>query len=820
MTHFLADTSRPLTTLTTSLTTLAAAVLAWPAAAQTTVATESSTLDAVVVTGTRARDRSVLSSPAPIDVLSGEEVRRAAGPDGNLGAALQTLLPSFNFPRQSNSGAADHVRAAQLRGLSPDQVLVLVNGKRRHTSAVVNLESKTGKGTNPVDFAAIPLNAVKRIEVLRDGAGAQYGSDAIAGVINIILDDGAAGGEIVLDGGAHRTRFAPTGQRITDGQTAELQAKAGWALGEARLRVGLEAGTRKATNRAGLDQIPFFEDQTPANLALQGQRNYAAGDPETDKLGLWFNANAPLAGWDGYAFGTWTRRDTVGDAFFRYPDSSANISSIYPGGYRPETTGRSDDLGLTIGARGTLVQDWLLDASLGLGRNEFEFGVQRSLNASLGPASPTRFHLGDYRSGQVVANIDASRPLAVGLAKPATLSIGADLRRESFRTQPGDPASYAVGPFIAPAGAQAGPGLTPADAADVSRSVAGLYGELSADLTRNLYAQAALRHDRYGDAGSASTGKLAARLEIAPKTALRGAVSSSFRAPTLAQQHFSFTVTDYGDGGSLSQVRTLPAAGEVARALGAEALRPERSRSLSLGLTAQPLTGLSLSLDTYRVDVDKRITLSESFSSPELTQFLASRFGLAGVDGINFFTNAADTRTRGADLVAQWRGRAVGGELSLSAALSVSHTTLHRTQALPAQLASLGVGGSLVGTEERNTITDAAPRQRHVLTANWSGPQIGATVRATRHGKTTRVLDFGDGFTPTQTYAAVWQLDLEVEWRPTRQLSVALGGVNATDKYPSRSIDDISYFGNLPYDVLSPVGFNGAYWYARVRYSF
>ncbi|HET7862921.1 MAG TPA: TonB-dependent receptor, partial [Burkholderiaceae bacterium] len=527
---------------------LALAVAASPAVAQTSA---EAALDAVVVTGTRTRDRTVLTSTTPIDVLPGDEVRRAAGPDGSLAAALQTLLPSFNFPRQSNSGAADHVRAAQLRGLSPDQVLVLVNGRRRHTSAVVNLESKTGKGTNPVDFSAIPLNAIKRIEVLRDGAGAQYGSDAIAGVINVILDDAPEGGELAVTAGAHRTNFEPTGQRITDGQSTELQAKAGWKVGEGSVRAGAEWGHRNATNRAGLDQIPFFVNQTPANLALQGQRNYAAGDPDTDRLNLWFNGGLPLAGHDGYAFGTWSRRDTVGAAFFRYPDSSANVPALYPNGYRPETTGRSDDLALNAGLRGTLAEVWDFDAGVGLGRNAFDFGVRNSLNASLGEASPTRFDLGTYRFEQLSATLDLTRPLAVGLAKPATLALGADLRRESFRTTPGDAASFAVGPVVAPAGAQAGPGLTPQDAADVARRVAGLYADLAADLTPDLFADAAARHDHYGDAGGATTGKLSARLAVAPQVALRGAVSSSFRAPSLAQSNFSFTVTDYGDGGAL-----------------------------------------------------------------------------------------------------------------------------------------------------------------------------------------------------------------------------------------------------------------------------
>lgn len=794
--------------------------LAAAAAGVTPVAQAADTTDSVVVTGTRSRDRTVLSSASPIDVLYADDLRRAAGPEGNLAAALQTLLPSFNFPRQSNSGAADHVRAAQLRGMSPDQVLVLVNGKRRHVSAVVNVESKTGKGTNPVDFNALPLNAVKRVEVLRDGAGAQYGSDAIAGVINIILDDAREGGEAVATAGGYSTRFAPTDERLTDGAGGELQLKQGWRLGDGFVRAGAELSRRQATNRAGADEVPFFEEQTPDNLALQGRRNYAAGDPQADKLGLWLNGALPLAGGqEAYAFGTWTRRDSVGAAYFRYPDSTANPDRFYPDGYRPETTGRSDDLALTAGVRGPLA-GWEADASLAYGRNDFDFGVRRSLNASLGAASPTRFDLGGYRFDQWVANLDLSRPLNLGLAQPATLAVGAEWRREGFRSSAGDAASTAIGPVIAPPGAQAGPGLSPADTADTSRRIVGVYADLSADVSKQLFAEAAARYDHYSDAGGAGTGKLSARYAFTPALALRGAASTSFRAPSLAQEAFSFTTSNYGDGGVLSQVRTLPVGSAAAQALGARDLKPERSRNFSLGLTAQPAAGVSVTLDVYRIDVKDRITLSERFSSAALSSLLASQYGLPNVDGVNFFTNAVDTRTQGADLVGQWQGKAAGGDLQLSAAISASRTRIQRTEGLPAQLTALGASGGLVGLEEANTLTSSSPRQRHVFTAQWTGGAYGGLLRATRHGKTTRVFDFGDGFTPTQTYGATWQLDAEVEWRPTKAWALALGGVNITNRYPDRSIADIAYFGNLPYDVLSPVGFNGAYWYARARYSF
>ncbi len=803
---------------------LAAALALLPLSpAALAAASDTAQLDTVLLTGSRAKDRSLLNTPVPVDVLSQEELRRAVSGDGNLAGALQALLPSFNFPRQSNSGGADHVRAAQLRGLSPDQVLVLVNGKRRHSSAIVNLESKVGKGTNPVDFNAIPISAVRRIEVLRDGAGALYGSDAIAGVINIILDDSPQGGELQAGLGTHHTRFAPTDQRLTDGQSRELSASWGRALGAGGfLRLGAEAAHRQPTNRAGADQLPPWEDATPDNLATQGRRNYAPGEPQSESLGLWFNSGLGLdSGAQAYAFGTLQQRRSAGAAYFRYPDSAANLKSVYPRGFRPQTTGSNQDLQLVAGLRGDLGSDWAYDASLNLGRNVFEYGLRGSLNTSLGPASPTRFHLGDFASRQLGLNLDLNRSLSLpGLDKPATLAVGAELRQERFRTEAGDPASYAVGPFDGPAGAQAGPGLQPGDAVSLRRQVSGLYADLSADLTPALFADLALRWDRYGDFGSATTAKLAARYSLTQDLALRGALSSNFRAPSLAQTGFSFTVTDRGEGGALSQVRTLPVNGAIARALGLPALQAEKARNASLGLTWRPAQRLSVSADAYAIRVRDRITLSERLSSPALSALIAQDFATPGVDAINFFTNAADTRTRGLDLVGQWSQLAWGGELRWSWASSFSKTTLTGVRNTPASLAALGISQPLVGTEERNTLTDASPRQRHVLGLAWSGSAWSTQARLTRHGKATRVFDFGDGFTPSQTYAARWQLDLEAEWRLSPALSLALGGVNVGDRYPSRSEPDISYFGNFPYDVLSPIGFNGAYYYAKARYKF
>ncbi|MCW0411021.1 TonB-dependent receptor [Xanthomonas sacchari] len=799
-----------------------ALALAAPAFAQDAPPATTTNLDTVIVTGTRASGRTVLESTAPVDVLSAEDIRKAGVVNGELGSALQALLPSFNFPRQSNSGGADHVRAAQLRGLSPDQVLVLVNGKRRHTSALVNTDSKIGKGTTPVDFNAIPISAIKRIEVLRDGAGAQYGSDAVAGVINVILDDDPDSGALEASYGANHTDVKPIHRTLTDGQTGYASGKVGTRLGEdgGFFKVGLELKNHEATNRAGFDQIPPFEEQTPANLALAGKRNYELGDGASKDLNAWLNGKLPFGqGSEVYAFGTYNQRDTQGANYFRYPDGAANWTQVYPQGYRPVSLGENRDLQAVLGARGQW-GEWAYDASLDYGRNDFTYRLKHSLNASLGPGSPTRFKTGDYAFAQGVANLDLSRSFDVAGATH-TVGTGVELRREHYRTRPGDPASYAAGPYTdRPTGAQAGGGLTPQDAADLSRNVASVYASVSSQFGDKLSTDLAARYEHYQDFGGELTGKLAARYEFVPAFALRGAISNNFRAPSLSQIGYEASSTGYNANGQLLQGRLLSVDNPIAQALGARTLQPEKSRNYSLGFTSRVGSHFDLSLDLFQIDIDKRIALSESIDGDALTDFVAQRFGIAGLQSASFFVNAADTRTRGAELVSNWRQALGQGQLQLTGTWSYAKTELENVVATPAQLLALNPDYVLFGVEERNTLTEATPRTRAQLAANWSDARWSLQTRVTRYGSATRVFDFGGGFAPEQTYSAKWQLDAEVEYHLTPQWSVAVGGQNLTDAYADRSKPDIAYFGNLPYDVLSPIGSNGAYYYGRVRYTF
>lgn len=792
------------------LTGMAAAQDAAPAA----TATDSD--EEILVTGTRARSRTAVTTPVPVDVVSKAELDQAGAIGGDFGQALQNIVPSFNMQRQSNSGTADLIRPAQLRGMSPDQVLVLVNGKRRHTTSVTTTEAKTGRGTAPVDFNSIPSNAIKRIEVLRDGAGAQYGSDAIAGVVNVILDDAPDGIELDASYGFHDTSFEPTHQDITDGETWIIQGSAGIPLGVegAFLRAGFEYKDRNQTNRAGFDQVPFFEDS--ANIPLVGgQRNFRPGDGATENLNVWFNGAIPVdEAIEFYAFGTYNDRNAEGTGFFRYPVGSQNILSVYPNGYRPITTGDNRDIALTAGLRSdTGAWDW--DVSANYGRNDFDGGVKHTINPSLGPTSPTEFFTGSFQNELFTLNADASREFDIGLASPATLAFGAEYRREAFESHAGDPLSYAAGPFAdsLAIGAQAGSGLRPEEERSLDRDVFSVYAEFSADLAENLFLDIAGRYENSSDYDDTLAGKAALRWEFLPNLALRASVSNSYRAPSLVQIGFVTSSTSFGAGGQLTSVGTLSVDDPLARALGAQDLDAEKALSYSAGFTATLPGSFTFSVDAYQIDVDDRITLSERIDASSAPLAVQPIFAARNITAANFFTNAIDTQTQGVDVVITHAfDEVLGGQLNLSAAFSYADTDITGVRNIGPVV--------VIGVEESNTIEGAAPKERFILTADWSDDVLSGLVRLTYQGETTRIFNFGGGFEPEQTYGGEWQVDIEGSWQVTENINVYAGASNLFDQYPDLSSADINYFGNLPYDVLSPIGMNGRYLYMGVRTHF
>jgi len=808
-----------------------------PAAAQTATFANIDAPADVTVIAARGAPRSVAESAVPVDVIGGDTIRQAS-PAGDLGQALEQLVSSVNFPRQSNSGVGDAVRAAQLRGLSPDQLLVLVNGKRYHTTSTLALDSKIGRGTAPVDLATLPTGAIARVDVLRDGAGAQYGSDAIAGVIDLGLDRRASGAIADLSYGSNLTAPGAIGRRLRDGATVQAALELGTGLGDGFLTVGGDWSHQQGTDRAGYDRGGYYLSNgsatDPRNTRLLGRRLFKLGDPAASGFHLWYNAETSVApGLTLYGFGIAQVRRALGSNFFRWPvivdgDGDDYLPVAQPGGtagFRPVSVIHDRDGSGTLGLRGA-VGGWRVDGSVTYGANAIDDDLRESVNYSLGAASPTRFHLTSLRSDQLVGDLDLTRDYEVGLAVPLTVSGGIELRQERWRAGPGDPASYAVGPLADPAmlglqpGAQAGPGLTPEDARRVARSVAAGYVETSTETLPGITVDLAARAERYSDAGAALAGKAAWRAALGHGVALRGSVSNSFRAPALAQRGLSSTTLGFGAGGQLRRIATLAVDSPAARALGAAPLRAERSLNLSGGIVAAPAAGLRLTLDLFQIQVRRRLTLSERFDLTALDEAARAALGLERYDAINFFTNAVDLRTRGIEATGEQRLALGAARLTLSAGYSYAASAIRRVAAPPPQLAAHGISGALVGLEEANTLDGAAPRDKLILGAELGREPWSAMLRATRFGAVTHQFDFGAGDTPSQRFAARWSLDAEWSFSLSPRLRLAVGGINLADAYPAPSGDAINGAGNLAYDPLSPIGVNGRYLYARGRIAF
>ena len=770
-----------------------------------TAQTEQSqaSLEEIVVIGSRGAPRSVDDSPVPVDVFQASDFEQSGSFNGELSQLLHNLLPSFNFPRQSNSDTADLVRPAQLRGLSPDHTLVLVNGKRRHTTAILNTSGKIGRGAAPVDLNTIPVSAIERIEVLRDGAAAQYGSDAIAGVINIVLKSASEGGTVGVTLGQHRTDFEPTDSDISDGETLLLSVNGGFEIADGFINLSAQFRSRDETNRAGFDQVPFWEADA-GNPDVVGKRNYRVGDPEESGYSLLANAGKTLSSGNSlYGFASRSEREATGSNFYRYPnDSQGNVAAVYPNGYSPENVGTATDTSVVVGLKGG--DDWQWDLSVNYGASEFELDVKNSINASLGATSPRQFHIGDFEYQQMLVNADVVKTFDNnGIA--TVLALGAEYRDERFETKSGSAASYAIGPEMAAAGSQGIQGLRPEDATAEDRDAFSLYADAEFTVSEQLLVGLALRFEDYSDFGDTFNSKLTLRYTLTDELTLRGAASTGFRAPSLVQNAHQATSTDFGEGGALATFALIPASAPLAQALGAKELDAEESVNFSLGLAGRWDNGLSATVDFYRVDIDDRITLSEGvFADANGTPIndLPEASAHPGVQGAQFFTNAVDTETQGVDIVLQYDWNA----FVFGLAYNYNET----------EISNNGVSN----IEEINSLETAAPDSKLIATVNWKRNNWSTMVRATQYGETERVFDFGGGFEPTQQYGEELSIDLDVSYRFDTGLSVAFGANNLLDEYPDESIDDIAYFGNFPYDIVSPLGLNGRYVYLRGGYAF
>ncbi|NWD73892.1 TonB-dependent receptor [Pseudomonas gingeri] len=779
------------------LTAASAFTFSTTAAAETETA-ETPKLDTVIVTGTRSQERTASQSLSPIDVISGDSLR-SSGSD-ELGTVLARLIPSINFPRPSLVDGAELVRPAQLRGLSPDQVLVLVNGKRRHTSAFVNLGGAVGRGSAPADLNAIPLSAIDHIEVLRDGASARYGSDAIAGVINIILKKDDHGGSITSKFGEYKKG---------DGIQRQLSGNTGFALGDnGFFNVSGEGADNDYTNRAGTDLRPASVGST-----TYGQQVFRQGEPATDEGKFQFNSAYSFNdAVELYGFGGYSKRRGETAGFYRASNASNNIPAIFPNGYLPLIRGDLQDTSLVVGLRGLLADDWHYDLSANYGQNQYQLNTE-TINTSLGLNSPRKFDNGALSNDQRQLSLDLSREFSLGwLPYPVSVAFGGEYLRQGYQVSAGQPESYYQ------TGSSGLGGFRETDAGSYSRHNFAEYLDLETNFTEKLSASAAVRHEDYSDFGSNVSGSLSARYDFTPQVALRGSISNGFRAPSLAQQNFAFTSSQLV-GSTIQDTGVFKADSQVARLLGAEPLKAEKSHNYSLGLVLEPTDNLTITADVYRIDISNRISLSSNLTlnAAALNYLQANGVSNISSNSVRYFTNATSTSTDGIDLVANYRYQLDNGvRWNSTVGYNYNRTQVTDVKDNPAILNQLGANLVRVDRRERlGLLGDSTPRQKLALGNDLSYGNWVLHSNLTRYGSFT---SYQADPANDQTFKAAWLLDLAADYK-LKQWVFTLGGDNVTDKYPEKINAFGNVGGNLAYSTFSPYGYSGAFYYGKVTYN-
>ncbi len=786
---------------------------------------EPSQADAIVVTGVRGKGRTVIESPTPIDVIGGEDISRLAG-GMQLRDVLTQLVPSFQSTTVGSSSFNSLTRPAGLRGLSGVHVLVLVNGKRRHNSSIIDYNSgATSAGGNPVDLDMIPASAIERIEVLRDGASAQYGSDAIAGVINVILKSDAGGGSANIEGGQ---RYGRDGSG-SDGETLRAGIAHGFAIaGDGALNLAVEGKISEATVRnadiTGSLYFPVGGAPDPRE-ATANRRTYLGGLPEVKEVKLAQNLVIPSGGAEFYSDGTFGYREAKVGQAGRRPNSNQIVLEIFPDGFTPFYTLEETDFQFTGGVRGALA-GWDADISSTYGRNYARHGAENSLNASLGPVSPTEFDTFSSAFGQWTNNVDFTRSFTVLNGSELQASFGAEYRHEAFETKALDEGAYVNGGYFYPSGPLAGTPaqvgaqgaivVTPEDEADEDRDILGAYVDLALDVTPRFLVTAAGRFEHYDDSsGSVWSGKTSVRYEFADWFAVRGAVSNGFRAPSLAQQSFGQTSTSFNLVGGIFvpvQSKTVKTGSPIAQALGAEPLDPEKSLNYSAGFTLTPVNGLTVTVDAYQIKLEDRITLTGLLSGAGVSQILVDN-GFSGDQAVRFFTNAVDTRTRGVDVIATYAHDAGSlGRFNGTVGFNYNDTDITRIADDPSELSGLGL--TLFDRRTQGWFTDS-PKTKLILGASWSLGRVGVKIQETRYDK-FEVLNNNPAF--DQSFGAEWITDLELSLDVTDSLRFSAGAYNLFDVYPDATTV-ASSIGTAPYGP-GPFGHYGGYYYARLSLNF
>jgi iron complex outermembrane receptor protein len=830
------------------------------------VLNESGQEQAVVILGSRSLPRTQLETPAPVDVI---DLKRLAGeaPQVYINQILNYVAPSFNSGTQTVADGTDHIDPASLRGLGPDQVLVLINGKRRYNTALVNLNGTFGRGSVGTDMNSIPVAAIDRIEILRDGASAQYGSDAIAGVINIILKSSVNKINASVTGGENVTKFQ--GRTVTDGETVQTALNFGIPMGDRGGFINFSGSYdyRGPTNRAGERTGIIFEryngrnasgviqkvDRTDSFLTANSLTRFdyrqRVGQSLLRSGQFMMNSVIPMNddGTEFYFFGGLGYRNGQAAANYRLPSIANNVIEIYPLGFLPEIHSDIYDKSFTAGIRGK-VRNWNVDFSNTYGQNQFIFRVVNTVNASLEKASPTKFNSGGPIFTQNTTNVDFSR--SFDKMHGVNIGFGAEHRFERYQMIPGEPASYinygnarkvgvdATGKdILVPdpqgpvstrfggadssargGGAQSFPGFRPENAVNATRSAIAAYLDLELNPSSAFLIDIAGRFENYNDFGSTFNGKLAMRYKIRNNFAIRGSISSGFRAPSLHQRYLSSTSTLFVAGVPF-EVGTFPNDSRPAQLLGIPSLKPETSMNVSAGFTGN-LGRFKVTLDGYFIRINDRIIYTDLFqgnsspTAPVADQEIYRLLANANANRAQFFANAINTETKGIDLVVSY-GMAIGGG-NFRADLSGNVTETKRVGDIKASALLAGKESIYFSESSRLFLESSVPKQKVGLTLTYGIGKFNFFLRNVFFGEVTEATNT---VAAQQVYGSKVVTDLSLGYKITKSLRLSVGANNLLDVYPDETIDPATRTANqfIYSRRATQFGYNGRYIYGRLE---
>jgi iron complex outermembrane receptor protein len=790
----------------------------------------SGDLNRVIVVGSRSNTtRSRTQTPVPVDVINSRELLLTGQVEPTQ--MINFVAPSYNSSRQTIADGTDHIDPATLRGLGPDQVLVLVNGRRRYNQALMNVNGTIGRGSVGTDLNVIPASAIERVEVLRDGAASQYGSDAIGGVINIVLKKNTRG----------TTLFGHVGRQYAgDGEVQMLGINQGLKLGKTGfLNITGEVRHRDPTFRAGdyngrvYVNDPVQDEIMIAQRGFSRKNNMFIGNSDVHQKSIMINAGLPLGKNTQFILAAGlSDRDGKAAGFYRYPRQTTQvIAPLFPDGFLPRIISSVDDKSIIAGVEGKSGGGWSWDISQSSGGNSFRFDVKNSNNASqfaLGVRAPTEFYAGKLVFNQHTSNFNITKDLGprMGL-KSFNFATGAELRFDNYKILAGeeaswknyDPNSGKVG------GAQVFPGFQPSNAVDEWRTVWGGYVDLESDLTDNFLANVAGRYEHYSDYGSSIAGKLALRYKFSDLFTLRGAVSNGFRAPSMHQRWFSAISTVFistGSGLQPFQQGTFRNNSLVAQAFGVPNLTAEKSTNISIGVTSRLMRNrLSLTVDAYQINIKDRIVLSSSFrrtggaESPAVDAILSQYPTLNDVSSVIFFTNAIDTRTQGIDIVASFTDKVDKGQLTLTLAGNLTKTEVQGDPKV-SSITDPTLQARLFGRDEKARVEEAQPRSKFSLGFNYAIGKVIASIRPTRFGKVASK----DPSNPAldETFDPRMITDASLSYRLLNFATLTIGANNIGDVYPQklRNPGNTSSGVFLYSRAATQFGFNGGYFYTSM----